>query len=67
MSYSNIEEGYDFLYRAYEILKNNNKEFDGDLLLIESIENTADAQMISQVIDMKKYGDMYNEKVQGFY
>ena len=43
------------------------KNIDADYLLIESIENQKDAQIVGPLIDMEKYGDLYKEKVQRFY
>jgi len=44
-----------------------NDRLTADLFLIESIYDKSDAEIVSQVIDMSKYKDAYNEKVQQFY
>lgn len=59
---------YEFFRASPELAgKINREEVDGDFLLIEFIRDQKDAQIISQLIDMGKYKQMYLEKVQRFY
>jgi len=57
-----IVDSTDILRKAGEDVK-----IDSDYILVEFIRNPSEAQTISQVIDMEKYGDRYRERVQRFY
>jgi len=58
-----------FIGNSTKILErvDKSKEVTEDVLLIEHIETPEDAQIIGPIIDMDKYSDLYNEKVQRFY
>jgi len=64
------EQGYaDYeMFNSPETLeKLRDMDIDIDRFLIASIQERSDAQKVSQIIDMKKYKDAYNEKIQKFY
>ena len=67
-----VEEDENFAFilssRSLKVIERlKGKDLAVDPFLIESILDQKDAQFMSQIIDMKKYQDTYNEKVERFY